>query len=218
MDEYEVEKIRDTMAEKGTVPESIYFFYVGDSQPFNNPLEFLGLSRINREFGAFLLSDLGLKTMTQNKLSIHVDSGDIFYNNHNTDEKFYSLLLSQQNGEAAYVPKKWSYSNSFEEYISKFLQQFSIDDQEKLNFLSFKNSKYLFYRFNDFIKAYGNPRYKLLHTKKKKMLDTVSIKKIEEKNKQFLIEKLIHSVEFEDLYATISKKNPRNLTDNGRKL
>ena len=38
------------------------------------------------------------------------------------------------------------------------------------------------------------------------MLDTVSIKKIEEKNKQFLIEKLIHSVEFEDLYATILKK------------
>ena len=38
------------------------------------------------------------------------------------------------------------------------------------------------------------------------MLDTVSIKKIEEKNKQFLIEKLIHSVEFEDLYATNPEK------------
>ena len=142
--------------------------------------------------------------MTQKKLSIHVDSGDIFYNNHNTGENFYSFLLSQQNDEAAYVPKKWSYSNSFEEYISKFLQQFSIDDQEKFDLLSFKNSKYLFYCFNDFIKAYGNPRYKLLHTKK--MLDTVSVKKIEEKNKQFLIEKLIHSVEFEDLYATNPEK------------
>ena len=63
MDEYEVEKIRDTMAKKGTVPESIYFFYGGDSELFNNPLEFLGLSPINREFGAFLLSDLGLKTI-----------------------------------------------------------------------------------------------------------------------------------------------------------
>ena len=50
------------------------------------------------------------------------------------------------------------------------------------------------------------------------MLDTVSVKKIEEKNKQFLIEKLIHSVEFEDLYATNSEKKNRNLTDNGRKL
>ena len=47
MDEYEVEKIRDTMDEKGTVPESIYFFYGGDSELFNNALEFLGLSPIN---------------------------------------------------------------------------------------------------------------------------------------------------------------------------
>ena len=73
----------------------------------------------------------------------------------------------------------------------------------------------MFYHFNDFIKAYGNRRYKLLHTKK--MLDTVSVKKIEEKNKQFIIEKLIHSVEFEDLYAANPEKNPEIL-DNGRKL
>ena len=44
--------------------------------------------------------------MAENKLSIHVESGDIFYDNHNTSENFYSFLLSQQNNEAAYVPKK----------------------------------------------------------------------------------------------------------------
>ena len=31
MDEYEIEKIRDTMDESAEVPESIYFFYGGDS-------------------------------------------------------------------------------------------------------------------------------------------------------------------------------------------
>ena len=40
------------------------------------------------------------------------------------------------------------------------------------------------------------------------MLDTVGMKKIEEKNKQFLIEKIIHGVEFEDLYKTEPEKNP----------
>ena len=166
MDEYEVEKIKDTMDKTAIIPESINFFYGGDNNQFNDALEFLDLSPISREFGAFLMSDLGLKTMTLNKLSIHVDSGDIFYDNHNTGENFYSFLLSQQNDQAAYVPKKLSYSKSFEEYISKFLQKFSIDDQEKFDLLSLKNSKYLFYCFNDFIKAYGNSRYKLLHTKK----------------------------------------------------
>ena len=119
--------------------------------------------------------------MTQNKLSIHVQSGDIFYDNHNIGENFCNFLLSQQNDEAAYVPKKFSNQNSFEAYISTFLQDFSIYDQEKFDLLAFKNSKYLFYRFSDFVKAYGNPRYELLHTKK--MLDTVGMKKVEEKHK-----------------------------------
>ena len=132
--------------------QKIFIFYGGDSQPFVDALEFLGISHINREFAAFLLSDLGRKTMTQNKLSIHVESGDIFYDNHITEENFYSFLLSQQNDEAAYVPKKFSYNNTFEKYITSFLQNFFIDDQEKFDLLSFKNSKYLFYRFNDLCK------------------------------------------------------------------
>ena len=207
MDEYEIDKIRDTMDQTVQVPESIYFFYGVEREQFVNALEFIGLSHINREFCAFLLSDLGRQTMTQNKLSIHVESGDIFYDNHNTGENFYSFLLSQQNNEAAYVPKTFSYRNSFENYITTFLQDFSVDDQEKFDLLAFKNSKYLFHRFNDFVKAYGNPRYKLLHTRK--MLDTVSMKKVEEKNKQFLLEKIIHGVEFENLYSTDSEKKQK---------
>ena len=103
--------------------------------------------------------------------------------------------------------KKFSYRNSFETYVSSSLQSFTIDDQEKFDLLAFKNSKYLFYRFNDFIKAYGNPRYKLLHTKK--MLDTVGLQKVEYINKQFLLEKIIHGAEFENLYVTDSEKKPK---------
>ena len=144
--------------------------------------------------------------MVQNKLSIHVESGDSFYDNHNTDENFYNFLLSRQNDEAAYVPKNFSYNNSFEKYITTFLQAFSIDDQEKFDLLAFKNSKYLFYRFNDFVKAYGNPRYKLPDTRK--MLDSVGLKRVEDKNKEFLIEKIIHGVEFENIYQSNPEKNP----------
>ena len=130
------------MDKTGKMPDNIYFFYGSESQKFTEALEFLGLSSINREFAAFILSDLGRKTMTQNKLSIHVESGDIFYNNHNTEENFYSFLLSQQNDKSAFVPNKFSYKDTFEKYISSFLQNFSIDDEEKFDLLAFKNSKY----------------------------------------------------------------------------
>ena len=72
--------------------------------------------------------------MTQNKLSIHVESGDIFYENHNTGENFYNFSLAQQNNDAAFIPKKFAYRNSFENYISQFLQSFSIYDVENMIF------------------------------------------------------------------------------------
>ena len=40
----------------------------------------------------------------------------------------------------------------------------------------------------------------------KKMLDSVGLKKVEDKNKQFLIEKIIHGVEFENLHQSNPEK------------
>ena len=102
---------------------------------------------------------------------------------------------------------KFSYYKDFETYIGSFLQDFSRDDERKYDLLAFKISKHLFYCFNDFVKAYGNPRYKLLHTRK--MLDTVGIKKVQEKNKQFLIKIIIHGIEFESLYKFEPEKNQK---------
>ena len=106
IDKYNIDGMKNTMDEAGQVPESIFFFfffffYGGGSQQFVDALECIGISPINREFAAFLLSDLGKQTMTQNKLNIHVESGDIFYDNHNTVENFYNVLLSQQNDECS---------------------------------------------------------------------------------------------------------------------
>ena len=50
---------------------------------------------------------------------------------------------------------------------------------------------------------YGNSRYKLLHTRK--MLDTVGMQKVEEKNNQFLIEKIILGVQFKNAYQKEKK-------------
>ena len=100
--------------------------------------------------------------------------------------------------------KKISYRRSFEGYISQFLQAFSIDDLEKYDLYAHKNSKYFFYRFNDYIKAYGNSRRKIKHTRK--MLHSVGMQKIEEKSKQCLVEKIIHSVEFKNPYNIETEK------------
>ena len=114
--------------------------------------------------------------MTSNRLSIHIEDEDTFYENVNTGESSYNFLMTQQNEDAAFIPKNFVYRNTFEKYINSFLSAFSIDDVEKYDLYSNKNSKYLFYRFNDYVKAYGNKRRKIRHTQKIK--DSVGIKKL----------------------------------------
>ena len=90
--------------------------------------------------------------------------------------------------------------------MSNFLQSLSIDDVEKFDLLTHKNSKYLFYRFNNYIKMYGGKRKIIKHALKVK--DSIGLRKTKERNRQFLVEKIIHSVEFEDPFEnSIEKKS-----------
>ena len=87
-----------------------------------------------------------------------------------------------------------------------FLPSFSIDDDEKINLYANKNSKYLFDRFNDYAKAYSDKRQKTKNTQKIK--DSIGLQKIEKNDRQFLVEKIIHSVEFKNAYENSIEKNP----------
>ena len=75
--------------------ENVYFFYGGESENFSRAVEFFEADANNREFAAFLLSDLRRQVMKSNKLSIHVKTGDNFDENHNTGENFYNFLIVQ---------------------------------------------------------------------------------------------------------------------------
>ena len=90
--------------------------------------------------------------MTDNSLSIHIESGDIFYQNFNMGENFYNFFMAEQNDQTTNVPKRISFHHSFEHYMKNFLPSFSLDNVNKIDLFSDKNAKYLFYRFNNFIK------------------------------------------------------------------
>ena len=192
-EEYGFEEIKDA-SNKGSVLNQLDFFYGGQNENFTHAVNFLSLSNDNREFIAFLISDAGQNIMTNNSLSIHIESGNIFYQNFNTNENFYNFLLAQQDETKAIVPKKISYHNSLEIYSQNFIPSFSIDDVEKFYLYPNKTSKYLFYKSNDQIDASEEKRQIIQHTAKVK--DKVGMKNLEERDRQFLVEKIIHGVEF----------------------
>ena len=96
--------------------------------------------------------------MANNSLSIHAESGNIFHQNFNTNENFYSFLTVQQDETKTIIPKLISYHYSFEKFINKYLPSFSIDNAEKFDLFANKNSKHFFYKFNDQIEALGGEK------------------------------------------------------------
>ena len=89
--------------------------------------------------------------------------------------------MVQQDETKAITPKCIAYHYSFEKHIKNYLPSFSVDDIEKFDLYANKNSKYLLYKFNDWIESLQGAEKRILrHTAKAK--DPVSLKTIEEKD------------------------------------
>ena len=73
--------------------------------------------------------------MTNNSLSIHIESREISYDSFNTNENFYSFLLAQQDESKQVIPKRIFYHYSFEKHIKNYLPSFSVDEAKKLDLL-----------------------------------------------------------------------------------
>ena len=89
--------------------------------------------------------------MTNNSFSIHIESGDIFYNNFNTEKNFYNFLLAQQDESKQVIPKRISYHHSFERYTREYLPSLSLEEIDKFDMLSDKTSQHLLYKYNDWM-------------------------------------------------------------------
>ena len=90
---YDFEDIKSTLDE-GNVPENIEFFYSGDdNEKFHINCEMLGVDCDGSKFIDFLCLPKGEEIMQENILSIHLETGNIFYDIFNTQESFYDFLL-----------------------------------------------------------------------------------------------------------------------------
>ena len=131
---------------------------------FKHVCNILSFNDENIGFTDFLCSERGQNIKTNKRLSIHVESRDTFYQNFNTNETFFSFLSAQQDEKKLVVPKRISYSYSFEKYIQSYLPSFSIDEVEKYDLYLNKNAKYLLYKFKDWIESMEGEKLLIRHT------------------------------------------------------
>ena len=84
---------------------------------------------------------------------------------------------------------------------------FSADDTEKFYLFSNKNSKFLLYKFHDWIESLQSAeKLYICHTAE--VQDSISLKTIEKRYRQFLVEKIIHGIEFNGPSENSIEKSP----------
>ena len=135
----------------GEIPREIEFYFGGENCSFFLMCSQLGLNKDNENFTDFLSSDIGSQIFRENMLWIHIETGNIFYNNYNTNESIYSFLLNQQDETKQIIHATLTYRDSFSSYLKYFLYDLDNKTLEKFDFFTHKNVKYLFYKFNDYL-------------------------------------------------------------------
>ena len=93
------------------------------------------------------------------------------------------------------------YSGTFEQHLSEFLPGFDADTNAKLDTLTNKCIKYLFYRYNDCLVYKGFEPSPVIHTKLS--TDEAVMEKLQSRDWQYLVESLIYKVKKDKDYYKI---------------
>ena len=121
------------------------------------------LNSDNSNFIDLLSSDIGSQILQQNQLSIHIETGNIFFNNYNTVEFIYDFLMTQQNDTKKIIHAMLPYTDPFSNYIKYFMDNTDADTVDRFDFFTNRNVNYLFYRFNEYLLFRSQPTVPMRH-------------------------------------------------------
>ena len=144
--------------------KQLEMFEGGQSKEFENKVKSTGLSTDSTEFLEFLQSSFCQQLLTENKLKIHIKSRNIFFNNSDTNESIYGFFQQQENQSKANIKYHFTFTDSYKDYFEWLVHGFKGNEDQKYNILTNKNSKYLFYRFNDYLEHILEPIKPVYHS------------------------------------------------------
>ena len=96
-----------------------------------------------------------------------------------------------------------TYDGNYNGYFRWILNGFDACEKTKLDLLTFKNAKYLLYRFSDLLESSGQAIIKIKHSKVTD--DYIAVEEIQNKNWQYFIERVIEVCKSKEIGSTIRK-------------
>ena len=180
-----------TEPDNDEIPQELEFFSGGAEQASSlfSRLDESNLIRGNEDFVNFLGTEECQEALQRDGISIHVPTGNIFVNNQNTEESIYTFLDNQQDETKKEIPLDFSYDNNLADYMTKYLPAINDYDEVKYDFLTNKNSKFLFNLFNKYQQDRGRKKHSVRHTKV--TADDYAFLKLQDKNWPYFINQII---------------------------
>ena len=131
------------------------FLTGGKNQKFDKYIGQFGLSSNNLEFLDFLQSGFCKEILESNHLKIHIETGKIYYENIDTNESIFEFFKNQQNSSKGNIKFDFVYDESYDNYFRLISNGFDSYGKSKLDVLPNKNTKFMFYHFNDLLNQSG---------------------------------------------------------------
>ena len=103
--------------DNGEVSKQLEFFEGGQNKEFEDKVKSIGLSTDSIEFLDFLKSSFCQEVLVENKLKIHIESGNIFFNNLDTDKSICGFFQQQENQSKAKINYSFTFTDCYEDYF-----------------------------------------------------------------------------------------------------
>ena len=91
------------------------------------------------QFLDFFQFDFFQESLIQNKLKIHIETGNIFFNNLGTNESIYDFFQKQENTEKVNIHSdEFTFTDSYEDYFEWLIHGFKQGDDQNMMFQQIK--------------------------------------------------------------------------------
>ena len=148
--------------------------------------------------------------LENNHLKIHIETGNIYYKNEDTNESIFEFIKNQQDVSKGIINYDLSFEGNFKDYFNWITNDYDSYEKTKFDLLTLKNTKFLVYRFNDMLKSTGQPMIKIRHCKLTD--DYLADEEIQNQNWQYFIERVIEVCKSKEISSTIKKSEDFLLT------
>ena len=103
--------------DRGQLPPQLDFFTGGNNEKFENKAKLIGLSTDSSEFVDFIQTGICKQILQNNKLKIHIESGNIYYYNTDTNESIYGFLQAQEDETKKFIDFESVYDDTYQNYF-----------------------------------------------------------------------------------------------------